>query len=387
MHNADSLTIVKSLMEEFAAGTGLAAKGKTRRRYLWTDAFAVCNFLEIYRQTKEEKYLAYALRLVDQVHQVLGRHRVDDARSGWISGLDESEGAKHPTMGGLRIGKTHPERNPGEPYDDAMEWDRDGQYYHYLTKWMHALHRAGKDTGNVDYDRYARELAAAAHRRFVFRTVEGRPEGMFWKMSIDLLRAMVPSMGQHDPLDGLITYYELSRTAAGDSHSYLSSEIEEMKLLCKNKDWTTNDLLGAGGLLWDACRVAGLMTEKVTIPWDLLQEILSSAHRSLEYSSFDKTLCLDAHRRLAFREFGLSIGLHAIKRLKELMEQFPLTFKRMAWLSTMVKKIILYYPLAQAVEEFWLRYSNRNASTWIEHRDINSVMLATSLAPESFLMI
>jgi hypothetical protein len=46
-----------------------------------------------------------AVRLVDQVHHVLGRHRDDDPRSGWISGLSEKEGELHPNIGGLRIGK------------------------------------------------------------------------------------------------------------------------------------------------------------------------------------------------------------------------------------------------------------------------------------------
>ena len=46
------------------------------RRYLWTDAFAVCNFLELYRHTSDEKHLS--LRLVDQVHSILGRHREDE---------------------------------------------------------------------------------------------------------------------------------------------------------------------------------------------------------------------------------------------------------------------------------------------------------------------
>ena len=59
-----------------------------RRRYLWTDAFAVCNFLGLARATGDERYTELALRLVDQVHHVLGRHRADDARTGWISGLD-----------------------------------------------------------------------------------------------------------------------------------------------------------------------------------------------------------------------------------------------------------------------------------------------------------
>jgi hypothetical protein len=52
----------------------------------------------------------------------------------------------HPTRGGLRIGKQLPERRPGEPYDPQVEWDRDGQYFHYLTKWMHALDQASSRT-------------------------------------------------------------------------------------------------------------------------------------------------------------------------------------------------------------------------------------------------
>ncbi len=32
---------------------------------------------------------------------------------------------------------------------------------------------------------------------------------MYWKMSIDLTRPLVSSMGQHDPLDGFITYNEI----------------------------------------------------------------------------------------------------------------------------------------------------------------------------------
>jgi hypothetical protein len=79
---------------------------------LWTDAFAVCNFLDLARLTGEGSYADLALRLVDRVHHVLGRHRADDARTGWISGLGEQEGASHPTRGGLRIGKVRPERRP-----------------------------------------------------------------------------------------------------------------------------------------------------------------------------------------------------------------------------------------------------------------------------------
>ena len=135
-------------MAEFADQTGLTPVGRGPHRYLWTDAFAVCNFLELYRQTGDDNFKSLALLLVDQVHNTLGRHREDDARSGWISGLDEDEGRLHPIVGGLRIGKKLNERSPSDPFDDKLEWDRDGQYYHYLTKWMHALNYASMVTAD-----------------------------------------------------------------------------------------------------------------------------------------------------------------------------------------------------------------------------------------------
>jgi len=87
-------------MLEFSDLTGLSGSGKPPKRYLWTDAFAVCNYLELYRQTQEEEFRDLALRLVAPVHQNLGRHRPDDSRTGWISGLGEEEGARHPTLDG-----------------------------------------------------------------------------------------------------------------------------------------------------------------------------------------------------------------------------------------------------------------------------------------------
>lgn len=90
--------MVRELMTEFANLTGLSPTGCVpSRRYLWTDAFAVSNFLELFNQTRNEKYKEFALRLVDQVHSILGRHRDDDPRTGWISGLDEQDGRMSPT--------------------------------------------------------------------------------------------------------------------------------------------------------------------------------------------------------------------------------------------------------------------------------------------------
>jgi hypothetical protein len=235
---------VREIMVRFAETTGLSPVGNSPRRYLWTDAFAVCNFLELFRQTNEEKYKDLALQLVDQVHNVLGRHRKDDRRKGWISGLSNEEGRMHPTRGGLRIGKKLNERKPDEAYDDRLEWDQDGQYFHYLTKWMHALNSVGRVTGDFAYNRWAIELAKTAHSRFIHAPPYGRQKQMYWKMSIDLSYPLVPSMGHHDPLDGFITYNQLQATNAKDpersAHPGLSTEISEIVAICEGKDWATD---------------------------------------------------------------------------------------------------------------------------------------------------
>jgi hypothetical protein len=172
------------LMLRFAERTGLTSD-RPKQRYLWTDAFAVCNYLGLAQVTDEERYTDLALRLVDQVHHVLGRYRAGDSRTGWISGLSEREGEIHPTRGGLRIGKALPERGVSEPFDEQLEWRRDGQYFHYLTKWMHALDQVSRWTGQAQYNLWARELATAAHDGFVDTAQSGRR--MVWKMSTTIL--------------------------------------------------------------------------------------------------------------------------------------------------------------------------------------------------------
>ena len=180
-----------ALMEAYAQRTGLTNM-RHPRRYLWTDAFAVCNFLGLARATKDQRFLELARRLVDQTHHTLGRHRDDDPRRGWISGSDERSGQDHPTRGGLRIGKEMPERRQDEPFDERLEWERDGQYFHYLSKWMHALDQLSRTTREPRFNLWARELAAAAAQSFIHRSPVGGAPRMYWKISIDLSRPLVP---------------------------------------------------------------------------------------------------------------------------------------------------------------------------------------------------
>jgi len=333
----------RELMQRFAERTGLTSD-RAPERYLWTDAFAVCNFLGL-----GERELA--LRLVNQVHHTLGRHRSDDARHGWISGLDEQRGEAHPTCGGLRIGKRLPERGQREPFDERLEWDRDGQYFHYLTKWMHALDQVSRDTRRPMYRQWARELAATAHRAFTDRAARH----MHWKMSIDLSRPLVPSMGEHDPLDGYVTCVQL-----GD----LASQTKDFAALV-GPDLATTDPLGLGGLLTDAWRVEQLVRGGVLPGGTMLRDrLLSAAAVGLAEYVHRGDLRAPATHRLAFRELGLSIGLAAGAAMDDRLADFA--------------------PLRDDIETFWLRPEHRQTAAWLDHANINDVMLATSLAPEGY---
>ncbi len=269
----------------------------------------MCNYVGLHEALGERHPLDLALGLVDQVHHELGRFRSDDRRRGWISGLSEEEGGRHPTAGGLRIGKGRPEREPGEPYDPDAEWDRDGQYYHYLTRWMWALGRVSRVTGDPRYLLWAVELAAAAHRAFVQAGEPGAPPIIHWKMSTDLARPLVASTGQHDALDGFITLSALqameARTTPGRGSGVLAREVAEL---------------------------------------------------------------------------GLSIGLAAVSRMGR-----KAAASHLGASPTAFEPLRRHLALRGEIEAYWVEPDHRRSATWTDHRDINAVMLATSLAPNGYL--
>jgi hypothetical protein len=382
-------SVASEIMTEYAALSGLSPAVASPQRYLWTDAFAVCNFLGLYRQTGDEEYRQLALLLVDKVHTTLGRHRADDSRTGWISGLDEKVGASHPSIGGLRIGKEMNERRPGDPIDTHLEWDRDGQYYHYLTQWMHALSCVSRTTGDPEFNRWAAELAKTAHAKFTYIRPREKEKFMYWKKSIDLSYPLVCSMGHHDPLDGLITYSEVQSTAKKysekSSSQDLSPEIADMSEICDGKSWTTDDPLGIGGLLSGAYRIAQLIVGDSFIRPDLLDAILGDALKGLNYFAGQSSLNHPAETRLAFRELGLSIGLQAIGRLQLLLEQYPDVSKKRTLIYSSIRSLGKYAHLSEQINAFWLESRNRKYGSWKDHRNINMVMLASSLSPDGYL--
>jgi hypothetical protein len=371
MHSSpQKIEQAERLMRDFADRTGLAS-ARPPVRYLWTDAFAVCNLLELARVTSDSRHTELALRLVDQVHHVLGRYRSDDSRTGWLSGLEGDEGEAHPTRGGLRIGKLLPERRSGEAFDAELEWERDGQYFHYLTKWMFALDQVSRATREPHFNLWARELAEVAHRSFC--TGHTR---MVWKMSTDLSRPLVPSMGQHDPLDGLITFAQLDATALASSSTPpgpgLSAAIDEFATMIQRIDFATEDPLGLGALLMGAAHVDQLMTRGRFAGGALRASLLRAALEGLFAYARRPDLRQPATSRLAFREIGLAIGLSALPLIRD---------------GAFVAALSHYSVLASQILSFWLEPEHQLAPTWSAHRDINEVMLASGLVPGACLVL
>jgi hypothetical protein len=145
-------------------------------RYLWTDAFGVTLLVSLRNLLQDERFLAEAEWVGQEVDRVLGR------------------------LIGIRIGQ--------QP-------DQDGQYFHYLAMWLFAMARLG----NVkpEYRRKGVELAQAIHPRFFIPQV-----GVRWKMLEDL-SAPYPGFGfgALDAFHGLVVY----RLLAPED---LRREIEQM---------------------------------------------------------------------------------------------------------------------------------------------------------------
>jgi hypothetical protein len=157
--------------------------------------------------------------------------------------------------------------------------------------------------------------------------------------------------------------------------------------MCEGMTWTTDDPLGIGGLLSDACRLAQLMISTNLRESDRLVSLLRDAEVGLENFVRSRPPSASADYRLAFRELGLSIGLHAIVEMQRTIEQHPENFSNQHELHARLSGLVRFLPLNELIESFWLEPINQQSHSWTGHRDINSVMLATSLAPEGYLVL
>ena len=360
----------KQLLDDYLQRTGISSKkGNPNRRYLWTDAYAVKSMLSL-NKNNNNQCIENVIKLVDGVHYVLGKFRKDDHRQGWISGLPEEEGREHPTFRGLRIGKHMPERQPDEPFDQQLEWERDGQYFHYNSQWVFALIQVYYETSEKKYLDQAAELIKACEK-FIYCNAE--PAGMFWKMSTDLTHPLVRSMGAHDPLEGLIACESIMVTDEKKA-SLLEDLRNQFAYLCQSKSWSTIDPLGLGILLANVKQSATIMKQKEELPASMHpRKLLDESIYGLESFSSHFNNAIDANQRLAFRECGLSHGLRVLWKNRDSVSQFV----------PEIDALDRYMHLVDAIEDFWSQQENRQGPTWTDHLDINAVMLAASLAEKT----
>jgi hypothetical protein len=211
---------------------------------------------------------------------------------------------------------------------------------------------------------------------------------MFWKMSTDLSRPLVTTMGHHDPLDGFITCIQLEATAsrlsdapAGPTLGLAAADFAKM---IEDADLATADPLGVGGLLIDASRVAQVIRSGETTFGNISEAILEAAREGLSYYVLQGDLRRPAARRLAFRELGLAIGLSACELVERDARTHP-DAPDAVHLRAALGGLAPYVPLAAVIAHFWLEPEHRRHRSWTEHVDINEVMLATALLPEGCL--
>jgi hypothetical protein len=180
---------------------------------------------------------------------------------------------------------------------------------------------------------------------------------MYWKMSIDLDRPLVPSMGQHDPLDGYITIVQLRATAAALPQSVGGPDLDvaarQFATMLKGVELASPDPLGIGGLLVDAFRLEQLFRSGIRSDQDILEQLLAAALTGLRHYASSGELQAPATYRLAFREFGLAIGMQAVERMSQAATQGGAVsrFKVKAQLDALRR----YTPLGDAIEAFWRR--------------------------------
>jgi hypothetical protein len=242
-------------------------------RYLWTDAFGVILYVSLYRRFGDAHWLDDAEELVADVEQVLGRER------------------------GFRIGQAP---------------DRDGQYFHYLAMWLFALARLGDH--RPGYRARAVAVAKDIHSAFVIPGL-----GVIWKMTEDLSQPYPGyGLGALDAFDGYVAYRMLDEAA-------LAPEIAEMRALI-DAQYAALDIdqdLGLGMMLW----LAHVFPEEA---WARL-------HRERSLEALDG-LWIDPpgyfarsrrqrHVRIAFANYGVSLGLQAAGRWPERAERLNAYFE------------------------------------------------------------
>jgi len=90
---------------------------------------------------------------------------------------------------------------------------------------------------------------------------------------------------------------------------------------------------------------------------------------------------------LAFRELGLAIGLRALPMIADGISKDRRRFGRECALPRSVDLLLPHESLSESIVSFWMPHAQHPDANWLAHRNINDVMLATTLIPDTFLSV
>lgn len=262
---------------------GLCADGN-QRRYLWTDAFGVLAYTSLAqyyesqgRLDEAQQYKHAADTLIQVVHKCLGSPR--SKKRDDLMTKDTSSPTGHV---GLRIGKVHSRKVT----DYGMSYD--GQYWHYVDKWLLALARSGHVTEGI--------LIAKSCFPYFFDygngNIPGWGGGIRWKLNVDA--SAPPSLerarASDDALVALIVFSILQAHRDVASDESLEDEIKLLRVALQGyRPRVTDDPLGWG--LEAMC-----------------DQYLQGHPRQAALKSLASSALHPSHLSLPFRLYGAMIG-------------------------------------------------------------------------------
>jgi len=252
-----------------------------QHRYLWTDAFAVLAYQTLadsYKSRKNEneakKYRDAVEKLIAVVHDCLGKPRSEREKDGMTPCTISPTGYV-----GLRIGKEESRKTT----DYGMNCD--GQYWHYIDKWLFVLARTGHAEEGV-------RIAKSCFPYF-FSSSKYGGGGIRWKLSVDASPppSLPPVYGPNDDtLNALIVFSMLEKQnqSIDDKSDDESAELnlrDEIALLQNSlrnyKPQVTSDPLGWGlEVLFDQFIQGHPRMGRLR---KLAPEVLDSVHLSLPF--------------------------------------------------------------------------------------------------------
>jgi hypothetical protein len=261
---------------------GLCADGK-QRRYLWTDAFEVLSFISIAECFQKERnkqeaevYQQAAEKLIATVHRCLGAPR--SSKPEHAMQTDPNSPTGHV---GFRIGKTSSQKIT----DYGMRYD--GQYWHYVDKWLLALARAGHIEDGI-------RIAKSCFPYFSDAGPDGTGMrgGIRWKLSVDATppESLQRAHASDDTLTALIVFSILEAHRPTSSCPSLAEEISLLQTALQGyRPRVTDDPLG-----W------GLEA--------LFDQYIEGQPRQASLHSIHSEALHPSHLSLPFRLYGAMIG-------------------------------------------------------------------------------